>query len=238
MIRLTTDNPKSNIESAHNLFRIKDGTTVCNLTDDGHEITLYDLMRHCGEVLNCRIAYDNGTDDDISEFLTDNLFDGCDSSEGILAHFYTAAWAFSEIREKLKAYEDSGLTPNEVKQLKKENGKSNKTLKLMAKDFYDSSDDDMHTGPDGLIDDYKQAINARIKADNDVINSILETSNYKILLDMACKKIYDEIGCPAEMSNPPSWPECDGEAEKCGNDHEPWECWEKLFLQRFREENK
>lgn len=114
MDRLTTDNPQNNMESAHNIFSIKNQTTVCSLTEDGHEITLYDLMRHCSEVLHCRVSYDSGTDDDIGEFLFDNLFDGCDSPEGILAHFYTTAWAYSELREKLKAYEDSGFEPDEI----------------------------------------------------------------------------------------------------------------------------
>ncbi|WP_283606525.1 hypothetical protein [Faecalispora anaeroviscerum] len=117
MERLTTDNPQSNMESAHNIFSIKEGTTVCCLTEDSHEITLYDFMRHCAEVLHCSISYDDESDDDIGEFLTDQLFDGLNSPEGILAHFFTTAWAFSELRAKLKAYEDTGLSPEEVIQV-------------------------------------------------------------------------------------------------------------------------
>lgn len=114
MERLTTDNPRNNMESAHNIFRIKNGTTVSSLTEDGHEITLCDLLRHCSEVLHCRVAYDSKTDDDIEDFLTDQLFDGLDTPEGILAHFFTTAWAYSELRAKLKAYEDTGLEPEEI----------------------------------------------------------------------------------------------------------------------------
>lgn len=89
---------------------------MCGLTEDSHEITLYALMRHCAKVLNCQIAYDE-TDDSIGEFLTDQLLDGLDSPEGILAHFFTTAWAFSELRAKLKQYEDTGLMPEEVVQV-------------------------------------------------------------------------------------------------------------------------
>lgn len=65
-----------------------------------------------------------------------------------------------------------------------------------------------------------------------------ERDRYKKLLDAACRKIYDEMGCPAETPDNPSWLECDGEAEECGDDREPWECWERLFSQRLQEWKK
>lgn len=117
MDRLTTDNPKSNMESACNIFRIANKETVCNLTEDNSEITLYVLMRRCAKTLNCCVSYED-TDDSIGEFLFDHLYDGCTTPEGILAHFYTTAWAFSVSRAHLAAYEDTGLTPEEIASLK------------------------------------------------------------------------------------------------------------------------
>lgn len=35
------------------------------------------------------------------------LFDGPDTTEGVMALLYTAAWAYSELRHKLMQYEDS-----------------------------------------------------------------------------------------------------------------------------------
>ena len=42
------------------------------------------------------------------------LFDNVDSLEGVAALLYASAWAFSVLREELKAYEDTGLTPEEI----------------------------------------------------------------------------------------------------------------------------
>lgn len=41
-----------------------------------------------------------------------------EDNEGLLALFYTAAWAFSEVREWLKKYEESGLEPEEIAAMK------------------------------------------------------------------------------------------------------------------------
>ena len=57
----------------------------------------------------------------------------------------------------------------------------------------------------------------------------------KKLLDMACQRLYSEIGCPAKGQDGPSWPECDGEAERCGDARETFECWEKFFAEKLQE---
>lgn len=124
MYRFTTDTPKTNMELARNMFYIADHQTVCNI-EEGEQITLYDLMRKIGKVLDCKIGYDDTddsiSDDSISEYMYDCLEDGYDSLNGILGCFYTVAWAFAENRERLKAYEDTGLMPNEITALQESN---------------------------------------------------------------------------------------------------------------------
>ena len=58
------------------------------------------------------------SDDDLCEIMPELLLSGNDTDEGFLALFYMAAWAFAENREMLKAYEDTGLSPEAVEQLK------------------------------------------------------------------------------------------------------------------------
>lgn len=45
---------------------------------------------------------------------------------------------------------------DKAKALQSENATLKKALELMAKDFYDASDDEVHSGPDGLANDYIQ----------------------------------------------------------------------------------
>ena len=41
------------------------------------------------------------------------MFDGTESVNGLIATLYTAAWAFSELRHRLAAYEDTGMEPDD-----------------------------------------------------------------------------------------------------------------------------
>jgi len=55
---------------------------------------------------------------EVAEYLTDVLFDyEPESKEGLLGLFFTAAWAFAEIRERLKEYEATGLEPHHVSKM-------------------------------------------------------------------------------------------------------------------------
>ena len=76
---------------------------------------------------------------------------------------------------------------------------------------------------DCLLEKYNQAVEER--------------DRNKKLLDVACQRLYSEIGCPSEGPNVPEWPECDGEAERCGDDREVFECWEKFFAEKLREDH-
>lgn len=109
MKRLTTDTPKNNLESALNLFYAKDGEAW--VLRGGSEpnyvdVTLFDYIRSAiPNVLGPLVS--NLSDDELSEVLSENwLFDGNSTVEGLIATLYTAAWAFAELRERLKMYED------------------------------------------------------------------------------------------------------------------------------------
>ncbi|GEM_PF-487298 len=118
MERLTTDNPQNNTEVALNLVYVKDGQAWVRNGGPAPgypNVTLYDYMR--------LIVADHGpmsikaglTDDELGDALYDALFDGIETKEGLCAMLYTLAWAFAELRQRLAAYEDTGLTPAQIK---------------------------------------------------------------------------------------------------------------------------
>ena len=109
MERLTTDHPQDNIETALNLFFVEDGDTWVRgggEAPDFQDVPLYAYAR--------QLVHDHHADIDTEceDFyfgigLTEALFNGVDTIEGLIATLYTTAWAFSELREKLKQYEDA-----------------------------------------------------------------------------------------------------------------------------------
>lgn len=109
-----TDNPDSNLSTALNLFFVRNGEAyVRDYGESGEDISLIDFVKRIAELQQIPIPYE------ISEYLTDCLIDDDPGSkEGLLALLYTMAWAFAEIRERLKKYEESGLEPEDVKSLK------------------------------------------------------------------------------------------------------------------------
>ena len=121
MERLTTDNPRNNTEVALNLVYAKDGQAWVRNGGPcpGYpDVMLYDYMR--------LIIADHGpmsiktglTDDELGDALSDALFDGIETKEGLCAMLYTLAWAFAELRQRLAAYEDTGLTPEGMEAVK------------------------------------------------------------------------------------------------------------------------
>lgn len=117
MKRLTTETPKDNLETALNLFYIKDHETWVRGYGPAPEyadVSLFDLTR---DIVKTHIpdAELPADDDALSNMMPEWLMDGIDSAEGIVALLYTAAWAYAELRHKLMRYEDTGLTPEEIK---------------------------------------------------------------------------------------------------------------------------
>lgn len=121
MKKLVTDNPKGTVNSAHNLFYIKDKETWVlggGPGPDYNDISLCDFVR--GIIKDYSLDIAAKTNDEMGEELYYRLADGAETPEGIVALLYTSAWAFSELREKLKAYESTGLEPEEIEELKTE----------------------------------------------------------------------------------------------------------------------
>lgn len=121
MERLTTDKPQNNLQTALNLFYAKDGEAWVRSAGTAPEyrgITLFEFIR--STVKNLAISpqlFEDIDNETLAEIMTEWLFDGHETMEGIVATLFTAAWAFAEIRARLKAYEDTGLTPEEINKL-------------------------------------------------------------------------------------------------------------------------
>lgn len=114
MKRLTSDKPVAEMgmfELAHNSCYIKDGKARYrdyDLDEDARVLTRVLLKDHAGsdDAFTC--------DDDFDDWMIDYLQDGMDSTEGLIALFYRNLWAMADLREALKAYEDTGLSPEQI----------------------------------------------------------------------------------------------------------------------------
>lgn len=113
MKSLTTDTPKDNLENSLNLFYVLEHETWVRRYGPPPEcpdISLDDLMR--GLIAKFLPEVECPQDPaDFSCMMAEWLYDDVDTIEGTLALLYSAAWAFAELRERLKQYEDAGLTP-------------------------------------------------------------------------------------------------------------------------------
>lgn len=114
--RLTTDQPDDNVSHALNLFYVKGGETWGrNCGMEFEDIKLTDLIRlAAANALHIQDFTLPADDRDLDCFMADLVMDVPYSPEGILGMLHTTAWGFSALREKLKLYEDTGLTPEEV----------------------------------------------------------------------------------------------------------------------------
>lgn len=120
MNRLTTDKPVKEMgcyELAHNCMFIKEGEAWYR--DFENEISLRNMIRSI--VKEYEGEYDDQLDDD--EFLDTILFENLQYPVGsgvgsFIAIFNMIAWSHADLRESLKKYEDTKLTPDEVENLK------------------------------------------------------------------------------------------------------------------------
>lgn len=113
MERLTSDRPVTEMgmyELAHNSCYIKDGKARYrdySSDEDARALSRKLLKEHTGD--------DAFTSDrDFDDWAVDHLQDGMNSAEGLIALFYRNLWAMAELREALKAYEDTGLSPDQM----------------------------------------------------------------------------------------------------------------------------
>lgn len=104
MNRLTTNCPKNNFETVLNLVYSRDGWQYIRHGDAEMKTTDFCLML-CKE-RGCVTLRNPMSDEAKDEFLCDCVFDGCP-----IATIYAALSGFGHVRDRLKKYEDAGITP-------------------------------------------------------------------------------------------------------------------------------
>lgn len=123
MTRLTTDKPVSEMggyELANNCCYIQNG--VARYRDYNKDVDARALARHlmvyngfwndCGD---SPITDKELVDNDIfDETMIEYLAFGEEDLEGLIAIFYRLIWAMADLREALKEYEDTGLSPGQI----------------------------------------------------------------------------------------------------------------------------
>ena len=106
MERLTTDNPKNNVETVLNYAKVK-GNEVYLTYADGEEIALAEyIAKHAAE--------DHGCDTTAQEVIEGDSCMDCDCPLAILN---AVAIQAAELRACLMQYEDTGLSPKEINEL-------------------------------------------------------------------------------------------------------------------------
>jgi hypothetical protein len=118
--RLTKEDVKKMgmFELAHNQVFAKDGWAWYR--DFEREISIIDLIKEIATKHNIEDDLLSANEEDFDEIMTDNLQFGTNTLYGVLAMYYQALWAMGDLRSWLKPYEDTGLSPEEVEQLKKD----------------------------------------------------------------------------------------------------------------------
>lgn len=122
MERLTNDDPQTIFGNAVNLFYAKDNATWVRgggPWPEYEDVTLSDFTRRLIKEYApdaCKNA-DSITDSELGEVVACWIDSGVDCMEGVIALMYTVGWAFAELRHRLKAYEDTGLEPEEIREV-------------------------------------------------------------------------------------------------------------------------
>lgn len=109
MDRLTTDDPRDNFSALMNYAYAKDKEVYLSYADGEEDIKLADYI--------AKLAGENGCSEITREAVMDGACLECDCPIAVLN--VTAVQA-AELRAKLKAYEDTGCTPQDLNRLKAE----------------------------------------------------------------------------------------------------------------------
>lgn len=119
MDRLTTDKAVSEmsmIELAYNSCYAKD--RKAHIRDFENDFDARELaVRLLGKYAD--IPNEFTCNEDFDDFMWDSLQYGMDSIQGLIAVFYRSVWAMADLRERLKEYEDIGLTPKQLMEVDK-----------------------------------------------------------------------------------------------------------------------
>lgn len=118
MERLTSNKPVKEMkmrELAHNACYVKDRKAMYR--DYNMDVDARELVR---QLLKNYVHVDAAfaRDTDLDELMADFLCDDINSIDGLIAVFYRNLWAMAELRERLRAYEDTGLTPDQINEIK------------------------------------------------------------------------------------------------------------------------
>ena len=116
MDRLTTDNPQNNTEALCNLAFVKNSQAWMHCCgEDEKDCTLVSFTKQICEKCGCDSIPRTDDESDFSESIFECAFGLCP-----IANAYFGLVQAAELRERLKAYEDSGLTPEQAAELAKE----------------------------------------------------------------------------------------------------------------------
>lgn len=119
MERLTGDKNVQDmgmVELAYNSCYAKDGKARYRDYDidiDARQLAIELLERYAG------IPNEFTCDDDFDEAIIGYMSYGIENIEGLIAVFYRNLWAIADLRERLKRYEDTGLTPEKIVEMDK-----------------------------------------------------------------------------------------------------------------------
>lgn len=117
---IVTDDPQDNVEAALNLVFVKDRNCYIRgygPAPDFADAKLCDVMRDILRKFSPETMQDKRLEDDIelSCAVSEWLLDGTETMDGVAALLYTLAWAFAETRERLRMYEETRLSPLDLK---------------------------------------------------------------------------------------------------------------------------
>ena len=108
MNKLVTDDPKNNLENMLNYAYAKNGKVFFRMIDGVDEVDICDYISEIAQSEHgCAM-----TPDDVYE-------GGCTECGCEIAILYAVAGQAAELRARLKEYEDTGMTPEEIQTLKK-----------------------------------------------------------------------------------------------------------------------
>lgn len=109
--RLTTDEPQGMYEGLHNGTKVINGEVYLRDYEGHGDMNLMKYIRcKYEEVYNEQLGLDNVPAEEFGEYM---------DTGDIVSDFYHMCVGYAELRERLKQYEDSGLSPDEVMALAK-----------------------------------------------------------------------------------------------------------------------
>jgi hypothetical protein len=104
------------LQLAYNKVFMKDGWAWYR--DYDREIPVIDLIKEIIHHHNFDAELICADSDEFGDIMMDNLQYGTDGIDGVIAILYQTLWAMTDMRERLKTYEDTSLEPEEVEDLK------------------------------------------------------------------------------------------------------------------------